>query len=314
MEGNPVFIKQLQMLIVTLIGAGVCCLGIWLLYKQMTAPKVQRAGDLEVEGLGLKVKIVRSLPGTIIALLGGILVYWSLNAGAERKVHRVTEEKTDESATTPENVLPVWLANAGALTGREEYFATIKAITAGANFRAENKVLTKAQTLEELAAEKYGDKRYWPLVARINASRGYYAPDSATSTTKIPTASVVEFWLPAKNSKRVTTYDEFVKVRGTDLRGAYDELLNMIQDGMVASLQQDRTLTEKFRPQELSYATSYEEVDGQTTINELALKYYRSKKYTALIRWRNSDVLPATLKDTDLIPQGTQLLIPSFLL
>ena len=313
MGDNPLFVKQLQMLVVTLIGAGVCGLGIWLLYKQMTAPRAQRAGDIEVEGLGLKIKIVRSLPGAVIALLGGTLIYWSLNAGGERKVRQVTEAIPDERAPAAEALLPVWLANATPLTGREEYFAVIKAITAGANFRAENKVLTQPQTLEALAAEKYRDKRYWLLVAKINASRGYYDLDSLRPTLPIPTGSVVEFWFPVKNSKRVTTYEEFVKVRGNDVRGAYDQLLQMIGAGLVASEQQDRELTATFRPQELGYVISVEETDGQTTLNELALKYYRDKKYGVLIRWRNRSILPAALRNGDPIPKGTQLLIPNFL-
>lgn len=297
---DPVLLKQIQMLVVTIIGAGVCVGGIVLLVRGVTS-----SGSIEVEGPGFKAKAVHAAPGLVVAVIGSALIYWSLTAGPTRST-RVT-------STTPPATerLDAWLAHVGALTGKEPYATLLSVIPGNDSLRSESLVLAHEETLGDLARTAYGDAKYWPILAAINRDRGYYAPAGATAETRIAAGKLMEIWHPALHA-RVTSYEEFLKVRGSDLRDAYDQLLAVAQKAP-PSEDTDRKLTQVFRQAELSYAVTYESVDGDMSLNDLALKWYREKKYVPIIRWRNQYRLPASLDATAPIARGTSVLIPHFI-
>lgn len=92
---DPVQVRFLQLLIVEILGAILCLGGLVLLFLGASG----KIGFL-VEGPGVKARLTNGSPGLVIALIGVILIAFSLGGSVKR-------ETTREGGNTTVSLSPV---------------------------------------------------------------------------------------------------------------------------------------------------------------------------------------------------------------
>lgn len=177
--------------------------------------------------------------------------------------------------------------------------------------RVETIPLAETTTLGNLAAEKHGARRFWPLLAAINKDRGYFRISEASANTQIPAGAVMEIWHPSRFYG--TTTETRVRVAGPIKIAAYDEIITLIESG--AQWDEDVTfadLEQGFRKSELALHFSAAARNGARTLRELSLKYYGSAAYWPLIAWVNENAFGTDASGSTPLPDK-QLYVIHFL-
>ncbi len=286
---DPITLKLVQMILATLIGAGTIYLGYRLFIKG-----IEGKIDFEIGSEKINAKMANASPGAIVILIGAIIIFWALNSGGTFK-----ESKKE---VTAESIKDEWLSNVPNVKPEDGYSEIIFKLFGDAAVKNKLHQLNQNQSLESLSVELYGETKYWPLLAVLNRDRGYFEYEGVSRLTEIPKTSYMEYFIPSKFNTPITSYEQFVEVRGNDLKRAYDYLLEYAQrekfiDDTFEEL--DRYFKDNF---EFGLSIKAHFTDSQTTFEELSLIYYRDKKYSELIKWLNPDfsALAEIPNDTDL--------------
>ena len=272
---DPVAFKFMQLLLAEVLGAALCLAGVYLFIRG-----VRGRSNLLVSGAGLKAKLTNGAPGSIIALIGLAIVFVSLNSSVER-----VERSSDVS-----RILQSWLDHAAKVTDAMS-FSQMTDVIVGTSpdtrFVSATVTPDTDTTIGDLARSRYGDARFWRLVAAINKDRGYFKLADAGPDTRIPGGKLVEVW-------RVSVYngmDELTrtKVAGANVAAAYDELLARAAAGAPFI---PGALIDEFQKREITFGYSEVNAGGARTLREVSLKYFGSAKYRPLLIWINPGVFP----------------------
>jgi hypothetical protein len=294
---DPVTVKFAQLIAAEILGAILCLSGIYMFIRGIAGKS-----SLLLEGAGLKARLTNGAPGSIIAIIGLVIIALSLNSSVER-----TERKSDVSA-----VLQTWLDNSYKVTDAMNYGQMTDTIVGrGANVRfvPKNVVPESETTLADQAQSQYGKAEFWHLLAAINKDRGYFKLAEATPQSKLARGKLIEIWqVSAYNGMDSETR---VRVAGVNRVAAYDELLSRAGRGEPFD---PGKLTEEFRAKELDLAMSQADTSGVRSLRELSLKYYGDPKYWPLIAWANATSFPGSpTENTDPSRTGSPLYVIQFL-
>lgn len=272
---DPVAFKFAQLVLAELLGAALCLAGVYLFIRG-----VQGRSNLLVSGAGLKAKLTNGAPGSIVALIGLVIVFASLNSSVER-----VERSSDAS-----KVLQTWLDHAANVTDAMNFSQmtdTIVGTSPDARFVSATVTPDADTPLGELARSQYGDARFWRLVAAINKDRGYFRFSDVRVDTRIPKGKLVEIW-------RVSIYNGMdtltrTRVAAANTAAAYDELLARAARREPFD---PSTLIDEFQKREITLGYSDADPSGARSLRELSLKYYGNAKYWPLLIWMNPGVFP----------------------
>ncbi len=302
---DPITVKLIQRGVIAVAGVGALTMGILMLWRG-----IKGKSSLILKGHGVNAKLLNASPGLFIALLGGSLLYLSV-AG-----FKVTQTITEHPALEGSDLLEVWLSAATRLSGKENYIETLDSIIGterGRRLRVENIVLSSDQTLGSIAKSKYGDPKFWKLLAAANKDRGYFDFVAATPDTTIKASKLVEVWRVSKFAGKDTK--TILEVSTGDRNEAYDELLAMADKHLVfeKDVKFDR-LNDEFKKRELALGLGPAHFgDDVETLGELALKYYGAKKYYKLIAWTNPSTIPPNAGANWKLPRDRELTLIYFI-
>ena len=293
---DPVLFKFIQLILAELLGATLCLFGVYLFLKGVSGKS-----NLLVKGAGLTAKLTNGAPGSIIAIVGAIIIAISLNSSVERIV------KIDSRDAT----LRLWLEKSDQINDKMNYAQVIdKIIGTEKNKRFINKTITlkSSSTLSKISQQEYSNQEYWRLLAAINKDRGYFTFEMAKSDTIIPEGSVLEAW-------HISQYDNMsvetrVKVSAENRLAAYDEMLKRAESGEEFDFVK---LSDEFSARELGLAWSVAQLDRISNLRELSLKYYGDPKYWKIINWSNKEVFASGATDRSEIPPDKEIHIAHFL-
>lgn len=274
---NPETIKLIQRLLAELTGIGLLIWGLVFIYRGI-AGKIQ----FIMKGGGVKVKLANASPGVFIALIGALLIYYSMQGFSIERKSTITE--VDEAA-----VLDEWLSAAGKVSGDEDYVEIIDKIigkNTSKRFKVSYFMVSPSTRLGDVAQLQYGDTKFWKLIAAINAGKGYY-PWPANRDSFVKDSSLLEIWRVSKFSEKTT--EEIVHINAADKRQAYLELLQLARSKPDYNpLNHFEELSSLYKIRELSLVQTPANFSGGIeTIGDLSLKYYGDKQLWELIRWTN---------------------------
>lgn len=293
---DPVSIKFAQLIFAEILGGALCLLGVYLFVRGISGKS-----NFLIEGAGLKAKLTNGAPGSIVALIGCILIIFSLNS---------TVERTERSSGAAET-LRQWLANSERVTDAMTYGQVMNTIVGrdpNVRFVSRNVTPGKATTLGELAAREYGSDSYWRLIAAINKDRGYFKLSEAARQSKLAAGKLVEVWqVSAYNGMDVETR---TRVSTLNRTAAYDELLARKDKGEQFDPEK---LMDEFRKRELDLVSSQADLAGSRNLRELSLRYYGDAKYWPLIVWANASAFPQPPTEDTVLPTGQSLQVIHFL-
>ncbi|MCW3108425.1 MAG: hypothetical protein JWQ09_2931 [Segetibacter sp.] len=293
---DPQTIKLIQRLVAEIAGIGVLIWGLIFIYKGI-AGKI----TFVMKGGGMAVKLANASPGVFIALIGGILVWYSMKDFS-------VEKKTTTSEVNETEIMDQWLLNSNKITGDENYIKTIDSVvgTDKTNrFKVEYVTIHPPESLGDVASKQYGDRKYWRLVGVANIGKGYFEWKTATINTKVADSSLLEIWKVSKYYGKTT--EEIVKVSGTDKKESYNLMMLMAQSKPDYNpLEHIYELSNVFKAKELNLVqTPANYSGGIETIGELSLKYYGDKNFWRLIVWTNKEELKGA-KSSDYKPDKTK--------
>jgi hypothetical protein len=296
---DPITLKLIQLLIVTIIGAVAVIFGFILFLRGLTGKST-----VIVESKALKGKIANASPGVFLLIVGALAIYWSVSKDISK------QEKSKDTVTETTSSIESWLLNSEKIKSDEGYTEMINQLIPKGDFVAKNLIIKRLMTLEEIADSVYEDKKYWKLLAVINKDRGYYKAEKATRETAIAKDNLVEYFVPTK-FEHVRDRETLIKVRGNDMKAIYVILEKYADTAKhVQDIESLRTIEKYVKDNyELSVVYKFESGDGSTTLNELAMKYYGDKKFIGVITGFN----PAVLKGQDPtqpIKKGLDFTIP----
>lgn len=299
---DPVTLKLIQLLIVTIIGATGMVFGFILFLRGLSGKST-----IIMSGHGFKGKITNASPGVFLLIVGALAIYWSVSKDITK------QEKSKDTVVETSGSIDEWLANASKISPETGYTDMITQLIPKGDFQAKNFVLHRDRSLAQLADSVYKDSKYWKLIAIINKDRGYYDYSTATGQTTISKDKLIEYFAPSK-FEHVRDRETLIKVRAKDMQVVYDLMSHYTDTAKhVQDLGSLSTLEKRIKDQyELSLVYKFETADGTTTVNELAMKYYSDKKYAALILGFNPN-LPKKLDPASPIAKATPLFIPYLL-
>lgn len=303
---DPQTLKLVQRIIAEVAGIGLLIWGIIFIYRGI-------AGKIKfiMQGAGLKVKLANASPGVFIALLGCMLIWYSMK---DFSIQRTTTE-TESPANQPE-VLDQWLSNTSRVTGNEDYIKTIDLVV-GADkenrFKVSYEKIHPPESLGEIARKTYGDPKYWKLVAVANIGKGYFEWAGATPDTKVADSSLLEIWKVSKYYGKSTS--EVIKISAYDKKQAYQEMMELAKAKPDYHPQEHvYELTQQFKAKELSLVqTPVSYSGGVETIGDISLKYYGEKTFWPLIVWTNPEELASIKGPNDRPDQSRTIFVLHFI-
>lgn len=296
---DPLMLKLLQLILVSVFGMAAIVGGFILFIKNISGKStiIVNRGDVGA-------KITNASPGVFLTIAGILILYWSVNKNLEKETH-------SKETQSGENTLDQWLTNSMSINDSTTYSALINDIVPTGGFDDRNIILKKELTLGEIADSLYHSGKYWKLIAAINKDRGYYSLSSAIESSKIPTGSVVEYFLPAKYEHFVQR-DELLKIRGSDMKKVYEVLMYYSDTSShileLSSLQQ----MENWIKTNYEVSIGYQDValDENYTLGELSMKYYQDKKYSKIIVSFNTKTILPHAEASTILKKETRLFVP----
>jgi hypothetical protein len=213
---DPVQIRFAQLLVVEILGAILCLGGLVLLFLGMAG----KIGFI-VKGPGIQARLTNGSPGLVIALIGVVLIAFSLKGSVRREssgqpvdVDVVLNGFTEKAKTLQS--LPGELTNAemkDAILGTDPIR---KIVSSG--FK-----LKESESLGQISRDVYGRPDYWRLVGAINLDQGYYDFRKATADTVIPGGKFIEIWKVSRYYGQ--TEKTIIQLSGPAIAQGNEELL-----------------------------------------------------------------------------------------
>jgi hypothetical protein len=297
---DPVQVRFVQLLIAEILGVILCLGGLVLLFLG-AAGKI----GLLMQGPGVKAKLTNASPGLVVAIIGVVLISFSLKGTIRRE-----EVGTIIDADA---ILKGFSQNAAALQKQStalSYSAAKDAILGPEPIRkivSSTNQLKHAETLKEISQKAYGHDEYWPLVALINMDRGYFDFGKATAETSIPAGQYVEIWQISRFYGQ--TSKTILALSGPAIEAANEELLHLALQRAKLDVP---ALQDRYRAQELTLVYGQADTSDLRSVRELAIKYYGDAKFWPILVWTNSDILKGATGDTN-IPVNEQLSVLHFI-
>lgn len=283
---DPLQIRFAQLLVVEILGAVLCLGGLVLLFLG-TSGKI----SFFVKGPGIQARLTNGTPGLVIALIGVVLIAFSLKGSVKREtsgqpvdVDAVLSDFTEKAKAL--QVQPGTLTNAGmkdAILGTDP----VRKIVSSAI------QLKKSESLGQISQDLYGKADYWALVGAINLDQGYYDFRKATADTVISSGKYIEVWKVSKyfgqNEKTI------VQLSGPAIAQGNEELLERAKSGAVPDVP---ALQDEYKAREMDLEYSEAQVGDLQTLRELAIKYYGESKFWPVLVWTNPEALEGATENT----------------
>ena len=297
---DPVQIRFAQLLVVEVLGAILCLGGLVLLFLGV-AGKI----GFFVKGPGIQARLTNGSPGLVIALIGVVLIAFSLKGSVKREssgqpvdVEAVLSDFTEKAKTLQSK--PGELTNAGmkdVILGTDP---VRKIVSSG--FK-----LKESESLAQISRDVYGRPDYWPLVGAINLDQGYYDFRKAKSDTVIQGGKFVEIWKVSKYFGQ--TEKTIIQLSGPAIAQGNEELLQRAKNGAPLDIP---ALQDEYKAREMDLEYSEAQIGDLQTLRELAIKYYGDAKFWPILVWTNPDSLAHDSASSP-IPQNKDLYVLHFL-
>ena len=289
---DPVQLRFTQLLVAEILGVVLCLGGLVLLFLGVSGRI-----SLVMEGAGVKAKLTNASPGLVIAVIGVVLIAFSLKGTVRREDKNVAVDVN--AVLTDLSKKASALQTAAPPATYSEMKDSILGTDATRKVVSSTTKLDKPTTLEEISQKAYSRKEFWPLVAAINMDRGYYDFPSAKATSVVPSGAVLELWQVSRYFGQSET--TIVQVSAPNIAQANEELLSMAQANAPIDIPQ---LQDQYRPRELTLLFGQAQTDGIHTLRELAIKYYGNARFWPILVWANPSVLRGATEETPLPPQS----------
>jgi hypothetical protein len=297
---DPVQVRFVQLLVVEILGAILCLGGLILLFLG-TSGKI----SFFVKGPGIQAKLTNGSPGLVIALIGVVLIVFSLKGSVKREN---SGQPVDVDA-----VLSDFTAKAKALQTQQGKLtnAGMKDAILGTDpvrkIVSSSVELKRSETLGQISQDTYGRTDYWPLIGAINLDQGYYDFQKATAETQIPSGRFVEVWKVSRYYGQ--TEKTIIQLSGQVVAQGNEELLQRAKSGTGPDIP---ALQDEYKTREMDLEYSEAQVGDLQTLRELAIKYYGDAKFWPILAWTNPDSL-AGAKESSPIPRNKSLYVLHFL-
>jgi hypothetical protein len=296
---DPVQFRVIQLLAAEVLGAILCLAGLVLLFLGASG-KV----SLLMQGPGIKTKLTNASPGLVVAVIGLVLIAFSLKGSVKRK--------EQGPVVDADAILSDFSTKASRLrshSGELPYSAMKDAILGTNPVReivSSTIHLDKSETLAEVSKDTYGREDYWPLIAAINMDQGYYDFHKATAETSVPSGRYLEIWKISKNFGQ--TRETILALSGPPVARANEEILRLAQQGAPLDIP---ALQDQYKAKELTLLYGEAQTSHLRTVRELAIKYYGDAKFWPILVWTNPKSLNGATEDTA-IPTDAQLQVLHF--
>jgi hypothetical protein len=297
---DPVQMRFAQLLVVEILGATLCLGGLVLLFLGVTG----KIGFF-VKGPGIQARLTNGSPGLVIALIGVVLIAFSLKGSVKREssgqpvdVDAVLNDFTERAKTLQ--------SRAGELTNAEMKDTVLgtdpvrKIVSSG--FK-----LKESESLGQISRDVYGRPDYWPLVGAINLDQGYYDFRKATADTVIPGGKLIEIWKVSRYYGQ--TEKTIIQLSGPAIAEGNEELLQRAKNGAPPDIP---ALQDEYKAREMDLEFGEAQIGDLQTLRELAIKYYGDAKFWPILVWTNPDSL-AGATDSSPIPRNDDLYVLHFL-
>jgi hypothetical protein len=297
---DPVQVRFVQLLVVEILGAILCLGGLVLLFLGV-AGKI----GFFVKGPGLQARLTNGSPGLVIALIGLVLIAFSLKGSVKRE--------TGGQPVDVDAVLSDFTEKAKALTSQPGELTNTEMKDAILGTDPVRKIvsstlqLKQPESLGQVSREVYGRQEYWPLVGAVNLDRGYYDFRKATQDTVIPAGKLLEVWKISKYYGQ--TEKTIIQLSGPAVAEGNEELLRMAKQGTPPDI---AALEDQYKTREMDLEYSEAQIGDLQTLRELAIKYYGDAKFWPVLVWTNADAL-AGAKESSPIPHNKDLYVLHFL-
>jgi hypothetical protein len=307
---DPVQVRFVQLLIVEILGAILCLGGLVLLFLGASG----KIGFL-VEGPGVKARLTNGSPGLVIALIGVILIAFSLKGSVKRETTS-GGDNTSVSLSPVENpdaVLREFTQKAKDLQSRPGMLTNAAMKDAILGTEPVRKIVSSLiqlkgdQTLGQISQDTYGKSDYWPLIGAINFDRNYYDFHNATADTLIKSGIYIEIWKVSRyfNESEKT----IVQLSGPAIAQANQDLLQRAQNGAPLDVS---ALQDEYKARELDLEYSQAQTGDLLTLRELAIKYYGDAKFWPILVWTNPKALAGGSANSP-VPRDKDLFVLHFI-
>ena len=297
---DPVQIRFAQLLVVEILGAILCLGGLVLLFLGV-AGKI----GFFIKGPGIQARLTNGSPGLVIALIGVVLIAFSLKGSVKREnsgqpvdVDAVLSDFTEKAKTLR--------SQSGELTNAEMKDA-ILGIDPVRKIVSSSMQLKQAESLGQISQEVYGRSAYWPLVGAINLDQGYYDFRKATEKTVVPAGKFIELWKVSRYYGQ--TEKTILQLSGPSIAQGNEELLESAKHRAPLDIPR---LQDEYKAREMDLEYSEAQIGDLQTLRELAIKYYGDAKFWPILIWTNPDSL-AGATDRSTIPRNKDLYVLHFL-
>lgn len=297
---DPVQVRFMQLLVVEILGAILCLGGLVLLFLGTTG-KI----SFFVKGPGIQARLTNGTPGLVIALIGVVLIAFSLKGSVKRET---SGQPVDNDA-----VLSDFTEKARALqtqTGTVTNAAMKDALLGTDPVRkivSSAVQLKQSETLAQISHDIYGRTDYWILIGAINLDQGYYDFRKATADTSIQVGKFVEVWKVSKYYGQ--SEKTIVQLSGPVVAQGNEELLELAKGGGSPNIP---ALQDEYKVREMDLQYTEAQIGDLQTLRELAIKYYGDAKFWPILMWTNPQALRGTT-DSSQIPRGKDLYVIHFL-
>jgi hypothetical protein len=297
---DPVQIRFAQLLVVEILGAILCLGGLVLLF-------LGAAGKIGffLKGPGIQARLTNGTPGLVIALIGVVLIAFSLKGSVKREssgqpvdVDAVLSDFTQKARNLQSQ--PGELTNAGmkdVILGTDPVRKIVSSSVQ----------LKQSESLGQISRDIYGRPDYWPLIGAINLDQGYYDFRKASSDTVVAAGKFVEIWKVSRYYGQ--TEKTIIQVSGPAIGEGNEELLQRAKSGSPLDIP---ALQDEYKAREMDLQYSEAQTGDIQTVRELAIKYYGEAKFWPILVWTNSDAL-AGATDRTSIPRNKDLYVLHFL-
>ncbi len=297
---DPVQIRFAQLLVVEILGAILCLGGLVLLFLG-TSGKI----NFFIKGPGVQARLTNGTPGLVIAIIGVILIGFSLKGSVKRES---SGQPVDADAVLSDfaEKAKALQTQAGTLTNagmKDAILGTdpVRKIVSSAV------QLKQPESLAEISQDIYGKTNYWALVGAINLDQGYYDFRTATADTVIRSGKFIEVWKVSKFYGQ--SEKTIIQLSGPAIAQGNEELLDCSKRGITLDVSK---LQDEYKAREMDLEFGEAQVGDLQTLRELAIKYYGDAKFWPILVWANPDSLKGA-KDNSPIPRGKDLYVLHFL-
>jgi hypothetical protein len=258
-----------------------------------------------LKGPGIQARLTNGTPGLVIALIGVVLIAFSLKGSIKREssgqpvdVDAVLSDFTEKAKTLQSQ--PGELTNAGmkdAILGTDP---VRKIVSSSVH-------LKQSESLGQISRDIYGPPDYWPLIGAINLDQGYYDFHKATSDTVVPAGKFVEIWKVSRYYGQAEK--TIIQLSGPAIAQGNEELLQRATNGAQLDVP---ALQDEYKAREMDLEYSEAQTGDLQTLRELAIKYYGDAKFWPILVWTNQNSL-AGATDRTSIPRNKDLYVLHFL-